>query len=60
LEQEFNPVMVPIATKNGEITIQEAHFLLMSFEAKLEHFEISIELHNICKCSYENSERRAF
>ncbi|KAL5850415.1 hypothetical protein ACOSQ3_008470 [Xanthoceras sorbifolium] len=38
LGQEFDPVIATITAKKEEITLQEAQFLLMSFEARLEQF----------------------
>ncbi|KAL5765063.1 hypothetical protein ACOSQ2_017657 [Xanthoceras sorbifolium] len=38
LGQEFDPVIAFITAKKGEITLQQAQFLLMSFEARLEKF----------------------
>ncbi|KAL5794470.1 hypothetical protein ACOSP7_003064 [Xanthoceras sorbifolium] len=38
LGQEFDPVIATITAKKEDITLQEAQFLLMSFEARLEQF----------------------
>ena len=46
LGQEYKPVVVTITSKTGEITMQEAQFLLMSFEARLEEFASFVKLPN--------------
>ncbi|KAL5759966.1 hypothetical protein ACOSQ2_018804 [Xanthoceras sorbifolium] len=38
LGQEFDTVIATITAKKGEITLQEAQFLLMTLEARLEQF----------------------
>ncbi|KAL5766747.1 hypothetical protein ACOSP7_017364 [Xanthoceras sorbifolium] len=44
LGQEFDPVIASITAKKGEITLQEAQFLLMSFKARLEKFTTHITI----------------
>ncbi|KAL5776178.1 hypothetical protein ACOSP7_009104 [Xanthoceras sorbifolium] len=35
---EFDPIIAIVTAKKEDITLQEAQFLLMSFEARLEQF----------------------
>ena len=42
--QKFDPVVVAITARKREITMQDAQFLLMSFESRLEQFAYAGDL----------------
>ncbi|KAK0591155.1 hypothetical protein LWI29_036243 [Acer saccharum] len=61
LGQEYDPVVSTITAKKGKITMQQAQFLLMSFESRLEQFASMLgDLQNVSTNVHMNTSRGNF
>ncbi|KAL5762399.1 hypothetical protein ACOSP7_018663 [Xanthoceras sorbifolium] len=55
---EFDPVVCNIASKKEEITLQDAQFLLMGYESRLEQYYYSVTI-DISKASANSTSKSA-
>ncbi|TXG54077.1 hypothetical protein EZV62_019333 [Acer yangbiense] len=61
LGQEYDPAVSTITAKKGKITMQQAQFLLMSFESRLEQFaSMPGDLQNVSTNVHMNTSRGDF